>query len=221
MNGDNIGALVAAAVLVIVVVYVGIKLRARNRERGAELRQWAQRHGGTFTAKDTTLAARWKYAPIHGAGSVTNVVRGTVDGKQFTGFTHTLSSSGGSPTSRAVGILDIGIPLPTAVIGSPEVIIRDPRPSHLVDFRDPSFEWPAFAADASAATALTRLFTPEVRQRLIQEASGSARVELMLDGQEILVCTFGDIDGPRLDRWVALLQDMARMLKAQPHPGAH
>lgn len=82
-----------------------------------------------------------------------------------------------------------------------------------MDFADPSLEWPAFAADAAAATALTRLFAPEVRQRLVQESASLPRVELILDGQEILVCTFGHLDGASLDRWGALLRDLARLMQ--------
>lgn len=210
-GGEKAILWVIIAAMVVLVGYAAVQLRKRKRRRRAELQQWAERHDGTFTAEDLALTERWKLPPILGVGAATDIVRATLDEGEFIGFTHTNAPTGGSPTSRVVGVLDIGTDLPTLVATSPAYTILEPHPPYPVDLGDSGLGWNAFAADAATASAALRLLTPEVRDRLAEDAS-VARLELVLEGQEILVATYGYLDGASLERWVAVLRDLARMM---------
>lgn len=201
---------IAVALLVVVVAILGVRFARQTR---AQLTQWAERNGWTYTHKEPNLTDRWTQAPIRGAGSASNIVRGTVPEGEVTCFRHTVTIAGSSQaTNRIIGVLDVGTALPTVIAATPNVTFANPRPPEPVKLGDPQFEWPMFAADPADAATAARLFNPQVRQRLSHEASSVPRIELALEGQEIIVTKLGHLEADNLDGWVDLLRDLARKM---------
>lgn len=201
----------AVAVLLAVVGAVAVRYARQTR---VALREWTGRNGWTFVPKEPNLTDRWSEHPIRGAGSASNVVRGTVPEGKITCFLHRVTSAGSSTTTaRAVGVLEVATALPTVVAVSPTVRVSKPRPPEVVDLGDPQFTWSLYAADQAGAVAAARLFTPQVRSRLTQEAASVPRLELTFEGQQILVSTLGYLEVGSLESWVSILRDLARMMR--------
>lgn len=210
---DVIGIVVVAA-LVLLLVYVGIKAFRYARQTRGALRQWAERNGWTFTPKEPHLADRWTQSPIRGAGSADNVMRGTVPEGTVTAFTHRVTAAGSSmSTTRAIALLDVGTALPIAIVTTPGVTLAKPLPPETVSLGPPLEDWRALAVDSAAAAGATRLFTAPACQRLEAEAQSLPRLELTLEGQEIIVSTLGYLEVDSLERSIALLRDLARLME--------
>ncbi len=211
---DHVLLYALLAALAVLLVFVAIKAVTYSRETRAALRQWAERNGWTYTHMEPNLTDRWTQPPIRGAGSATDVVRGSVPEGSLTCFTHQVTIAGSSTTTaRIVGVLAVGAPLPTLVTSSPNVTVRQPHPPQTVDLGDPGFGWTVHADDAQDAA---RVLSAQVRSRLVHEATSLPQLELTIDGEEIIVATLGYLEIENIDGWVALLRDLARSMGREP-----
>jgi hypothetical protein len=87
-----------AAVLVgcaVATLFVAVLGHLAGRRRGDRLAAYCRDRGWAYDEADPDLAVRWHGEPFVGSGAqIRTAVRGTVDGRPFTAFDHSIERAG-------------------------------------------------------------------------------------------------------------------------------
>lgn len=141
----GIGELAVVAVLFgAVAVALNHFSRKRIDERDRRLAAFAAQRGWTYRRVDPALATRWTGPPFARRGTATQVLSGSLDGRDFTAFAYTWTEgSGKNEVTHRHMVAAIALPavLPLLWI-SPQTVrhrLSNPLGSHDIDFESTQF----------------------------------------------------------------------------------
>jgi len=211
-SGAIIGIVVFGGVIIVIAAII---VTRRKRRRAIET--WASSNGWSYRRSENSILRQW-HSPTVSRGISQHVLRRTTSDGEVFSLENYRQSSGTATTQQILG-LDLGFPVPTAMILMASPGDRGYREYTRVPTQSSAFDqlWIVLAENSADVGRIEQLLSDRFTSRMVQDQELIGRAEFTLEGHHLLVILPGAQQVERIAPALNLLGDLAQSLRHSYH----